>query len=152
MSAVARAQGLQSVPGPRLAKLPGDLAWHAWVAKGRVQTRRRNSTRAKAANWAANWAAIAGLLTAAGLWSHLPPYELAVRCIVAAGAMVVMVQAVRARHYAIAAAFGGLVLLYNPVAPAFEFSGAWQRSVVLASAIPFVASLVWRTGKLVRID
>jgi hypothetical protein len=34
--------------------------------------------------------------------------------------------------------------LYNPVAPVFSFSGGWQHAVVVASTVPFVASLAWR--------
>jgi len=44
-------------------------------------------------------------------------------------------------HYASAAVFAAVALLYNPVAPVFSFSGDWPRALVLASALPFVASL-----------
>ena len=87
------------------------------------------------------WVSIGGLLATAGLWSHLTPYEVIVRFIVAGTAMVVMFQAFHARHYAVAAVFGGLALLYNPLAPVFSFSGDWQRALVFASTGPFVASL-----------
>jgi hypothetical protein len=92
---------------------------------------------------AVKWVSIAGLLAVAGLWSHLTPYEMAVRFMVAASAMVVMFQASHARHYTFAAVFGALVLLYNPLAPVFSFSGDWQRALVFASTVPFVASLAW---------
>lgn len=39
------------------------------------------------------------LLAAAGPWSHLPPCDAVARLIMAAGAMVVMLQAFHARHY-----------------------------------------------------
>jgi hypothetical protein len=58
--------------------------------------------------------------------------------------MVVMIQAIYARHYAFAAVFGVLVLLYKPLGPAFRLSDGWWRAVLLAGAVPFVASLVWR--------
>ena len=135
------------VPTP--AKPLNDTSlWHAWVARGRVQARRRTAARAKAIQWAS----IAGLLVAAGLWSHLPPYEVVVRWLLAGGAIVVAFQAFRARRYAFAAVFGALALLYNPVAPAFSLSGDWHRFLVVASALPFVASLAWRNARLATIN
>jgi hypothetical protein len=55
--------------------------------------------------------------------------------------MVVMFEALQARYYAVAAVFGALALFCNPVAPAFSFSGDWQRAVVVTRAVPFGASL-----------
>jgi hypothetical protein len=97
------------------------------------------------------WASIAAL-AAAGLWSHLVPFEVVVRFLVTAGAMVVMFQAFQARYYAVAAVFAALALFYNPVAPAFSFSGDWQRAVVVASAVPFVVSLAWPNGRNARTE
>jgi len=98
------------------------------------------------------WASVAGLLAAAGLWSHLGPFEVVVRFLVTASAMVVMFQAFPARYYAVAAVFGALALLYNPVAPAFSFSGDWQRAVVAASAVLFGGSLAWPTVRIARTE
>jgi hypothetical protein len=75
------------------------------------------------------------------------PFEVVVRFLVTAGALVVMFQASQARHYAVAAVFGALALFYNPVAPAFGFSGDWQHAAVVASAVPFVASLAWGNAR-----
>jgi hypothetical protein len=125
---------------PPAARPLDDAVWQAWIAKGRAQDRRSRAVRIKAVKWAS----IAALLAAAGFWSHLAPLEVAVRFVVTAGAMVVMFQAFRARYYAVAAVFGAIALFYNPVVPAFNFSGAWQRAAVVASTVPFVASLAWR--------
>ena len=84
-----------------------------------------------------------GVFTAAGLWSQIAPYELVFKFNVSAGAIVVMFQAFRTRHYAFAAVFAALVLLYNPVAPVFSFTGDWQRFLVVASVLPFIAALAW---------
>lgn len=140
MSTSVELQGSREVWQPPLAKPLDEAVWQAWMVKGREQDRRSSAARVKAVKWVS----AAALLVAAGLWSHLRPYEVVVRFIVAAGAIVVMFQAFHARHYAFAAVFGALALLYNPVAPVFSFSGDWQRVVVFASAVPFVASLVWR--------
>jgi uncharacterized membrane protein YoaK (UPF0700 family) len=131
-----------------LAKPLDEALWQAWVAKGRAQDRRRSAARVKAMQWIS----IAGLLAAAGLWSHLTPYEVVVRFIVAAGAMVVTFQAFNARRYAVVAVFGALALLYNPVAPVFSFSGDWPRVAVLASAAPFVVLLAWRNERPAHND
>ena len=125
-----------------------EVVWQAWVAKGRARDRRSSVTRIKAVRWAS----IAGLLAASGLWSHVAPFEAVVRFVVTAGAMVLMFQAFHAKRYAVAAAFGVLALCYNPVAPAFSFSGDWQRAVVGASAVPFIASLVWPNGRNRRTE
>ena len=142
------------LPGPQETwSLPGatqldEAVWQAWVAKGRAQDRRSSAARIKAVKWAS----IAGLLGAAGLWSHLAPFEVVVRFVVTASALVVMFQAFQTRHYAVAAVFGAIALLYNPVAPVFDFSGDWQRAVVVASAVPFVASLVWGNARMKNND
>jgi hypothetical protein len=117
--------------------------WQAWMAKGHAREQRSSAARVNAAKWVA----IGGLLAAAGLWSHLTPYEVIVRFIVAGTAMVVMFQAFHARNYAVAALFGGIALLYNPVLSAFSFSGDWQRTLVVASTVPFAASLGWRNAR-----
>ncbi len=127
---------------PPLSKPLDEGVWQAWLAKGRAQDRRGSAARLKAVNWVS----IAGLLAAAGLGSQLTPYEVVVRCIVAAGAIVVMSQAFHARHYAFGAVLGALALVYNPVAPVFSFSGGWQRALVVTSAVPFVVSLAWRNA------
>lgn len=91
--------------------------------------------------WAVNWASIAVLLGTAGLWSYFAPFEVLVRFVVTASALVLMFQSFQTRYYPVAATFGAVALLFNPVAPLLEFSGGWQRVAVLASAVPFVASL-----------
>ena len=148
MFATARAQGPQHVDTPLVVKPLHDPAWHAWVARGRVQDRRRSASHFKAVRWVS----IAGLLAAAGLWSQLPPYEVVLRWLVAGGAMILMFQAFRAQRYAVAAVFGALALLYNPVAPAFTLSGDWHRYLVVVSAVPFLASLAWRNARLTSIN
>lgn len=125
-----------------------EAVWQAWIEKGRAQDRRSSATRIKAVKWAS----IAGLLAASGLWSQVAPFEAVVRFLVTAGAMVLMFQAFQTKYYSVAAAFGVLALCYNPVVPTFSFSGDWQRAVVGASAVPFIASLVWPNGRNKRVE
>ncbi|HEX6880757.1 MAG TPA: DUF6804 family protein, partial [Terriglobales bacterium] len=117
-----------------LAKPRPELEWQAWLAKGRARDLRKSAARVKAVKWVS----IAVLLAKAAFWSQLTTYDPVVRFIVAGAALVVMSQTFHAKNYALAAVFGVVALLYNPVVPAFIFSGDWQRVAVVASALPFV--------------
>lgn len=133
MTTAVESQKSQSAWASPATRPLDEAVWQAWVGKGRAQDRRSSAARIKAVKWAS----IAGLLAAAGLWSNLVAFEVVVRFLVTAGAMVVMFQAFQARQYAGAAVFGSLALVFNPLAPVFSFSGEWQRAVVVASAVPF---------------
>jgi hypothetical protein len=127
------------------AKPLDEAVWHAWVAKGRAADERGRSSRLRALKLGS----IATLLSAAVLWSRAMPFEIAVRFLVLAGAIAVMLQSLGTGRYLFAAVFAALAVLFNPIAPQFEFSGDWQRALLVASAAPFVASLAWRNVKVV---
>ena len=131
-----------------LAKPLDEVLWRAWIARGRAQSRHSGAVREKVVKWVS----IVGLVAAAGLWSHIPPYDVVVRFVVAAGALAVMAQAFQVRRYAFAAVFGALAILYNPLAPVFEFAGDWPRTLVVASAVPFAAALDWRNERPAHND
>ena len=144
---LSRAPDLRDLPQAR----PLDEAvWQAWVLKGRAQQDRRRLVWRKAVKCIS----IVGLLFAAvaGVWPVLLPYDVVIRFIVAAGATVLMFRAFARRDYVFGPLFGVLAMLYNPVVVIFNFSGEWQRALVVASAFPFVASLFWRDAKLVPND
>jgi hypothetical protein len=124
-----------------------ELAWQAWVLRGRAREERSRRAWRKSVGGLS----VAGLLcaAAAGVWPVLLPYHAVIRFVVAAGAMLLMFRAFASRNYAFGALFGVLALLYNPVAAVFSFSGEWQRVLVVASALPFMASLTWRDARLV---
>lgn len=125
-----------------------EAVWQAWKAKGRAQDKRGREARIKALKWGS----IAALLAVAGVWPQIPSYDIVIRCLLAVGAAGVMFEAFNKRQYALGAVFAGLVLLYNPLAPVFGFSGNWQRAFVVATVIPFVTSLTWRDLKAAPID
>jgi hypothetical protein len=125
-----------------------EAVWQAWKVKGRAQDRQGRETRIKVLKCGS----IVALLAVAGLWSQLAPYEVVIRCVLAAAAAGMMFEAFNKRQYAVGALFAGLALFYNPVAPVFDFSGNWQRALVVASAIPFVISLASRDLKGAKID
>jgi len=120
-----------------------EAVWQAWVVRGRARDRQASAARLKAVKWFS----IAALLITAGVWSGLAPYQIVVSFLVAAGALVVLFQAVHIGHYVFATVFAALVMLYNPVIPIVSFSGEWQRVVVIVSVLPFVASLSWRNER-----
>lgn len=148
MSTSVELRELREVGNPPLSKPLDEAVWQAWVDKGRVRERRGSAARVRAVKWVS----LAGLLALAGLWSHLAPYDVVVRFIVAAGAIVVMIHAIHGGHYAFAAVFAALAFLYNPLAPVFSFSGDWQRVLVVVSAVPFVASLASRNARTEHND
>ncbi len=115
-------------------------ALQTWASKNRAQDRRNNAAFLKVVNCLAS----AGLLVAAGFWSHLGPFDLAVRFVVAVAATVAIFHSIHIRQFVLAGVFGALLVLYNPVAPVLSFSGEWQRAIVAASTLPFLASL-WLT-------
>ena len=125
-----------------------EAVWRAWLAKGRSQDARSYAARAKAVKCVS----VATLLIAAAIGAQLTPYEVLARCVVAGGAMVAMAQAFRAKHYLLAAIFASLTVVFNPVAPAFSFSGYWERAFIAASVLPFAASLVWSNSTWTKAD
>ena len=139
----SRVQWERPIPKPL-----DEVMWQTWIAKGRERDRRSRVARGEAVKWLS----ITTLLVAAGLWTQAAPYDIVVRFIVASGAIIIMFQQLQSRHYAFAAVFAALVLLYNPLALVFNFSGDWQRALVVTSAVPFIASLAWRNARTTHTD
>jgi hypothetical protein len=126
---------------PALSKPLHETGWQTWVLRGRAQDRSSSAARMNTVKWAS----IVALLAAAGLWSHATPYEVVVKFIAAAGAMVVMFPALHARHYAVATVFAVLALLYNPgVMSAATVPGdlSRYRNFQLGADLPTVARQV----------
>jgi hypothetical protein len=124
--------------------LPAPLAgveWQPWAVE--YPPKRRGKS---VVIMAAQWASIAALL-AVGLSSRFTPLEVVVRCIVDAGAIIMVARSLLARRFAVAVVSAAIAVLYNPLAPVFELSGGWQRTVLVAIATPFLATLIWRDIK-----
>jgi hypothetical protein len=139
MSTAVALQELRETRALPISRPLDDPEWQAWAVECPPK-RRAGSVVVKAVKWAS----ILGLFALAGLWSRFTPFEVVARFIVDAGAILVMAEALLARHYAIAAVSGALVLLFNPLAPVFGLSGDWQRAALVAGATPFLVSLFWR--------
>jgi hypothetical protein len=127
-----------------------ETVWRAWLNKNLLDERRRTAARIKAVKWAC-----IGVLmgTAAGSsYSFLPyvfSYQPVVRFAIGLGAIVMMFESLRTRQYAFTALFAAVVLLFNPILPTFPLAGNWL--ILLASTLPFVASLLWMKERPHRV-
>lgn len=138
MSTLAQLQQPSARWDMPMTKPLDEAVWQAWVMKGKARDTQSNAARTRALKLVV----VAALLVAAALGSDFVPFQAVVRFVVTAGAVVVMFQAIHERHFVLAAVFGALAFIYNPLVPAFSFSGDWQRAVLAASALPFVASML----------
>ena len=136
MSTAVALQVLTDVEEPRLLDEP---EWQEWAVESAPGIWGRSAVMR-----AGKWASIGGLLALGGLWSRLTPFEVVARCIVDAGAIIVMAGFLMERRYALVAISGSLAVLYNPLAPVFNLSGGWQRAALVGCATPFLASVIWR--------
>ena len=141
MSHIIEYQETRQLPAESQQSMDDNI-WRAWMEKNLVQERQGIAARAKVVKCAC----IGVLLIAAAVSSSvLPPYLFAyqalVRFAIALGAIVVILQSLRARQYVLTALFAAIVLIFNPVFPTFAFSG--HSAILFASVLPFVASLLW---------
>lgn len=143
MPKVTEEKARPGMPVPSSAGTQEEAAWQAWLAKGRLRDRQGGARRIQALKMAL----IAILLALAAFWAKPGQFDIALRFVVAAGALALMVQAFRARSYLFAGVFGLMVWLYNPVAPVFSFAGDLQRALVLATSVPLILSLMWDKPK-----
>ncbi len=113
--------------------------WRKWQAKNRLHDERIAARLTKGVKWAC----LATLLVTAALPAYIAPYQGALRFIVAAGAAMVMLQALHAHRHAYTALFAATVLLYNPVIPTFSLAGSWQVLIIYVAVVLFAVSLTW---------
>ena len=90
------------------------------------------------------WTTMAALLAAAMLWrsavnSQFPQFLLGF--VVCLGAIVVVMQAGRAKKYVWVGGFAVIALFFNPIVPVLPFGGEWGRLLVLIAIVPFALSL-----------
>ena len=127
------------------ATVPLNLTlWRAWLDRGRAREIRKRAQL----NTAVTIASCSVLIAAAGVWSNLMAYDLAVRFAVTVGALFVMARAFRTADPILAGVFGTLAILYNPILPLFSFAGSWERAFVVGSALLFWASMYWPLRRL----
>jgi len=82
--------------------------------------------------------AVAGVLLASMSWHSGTNYQILLDLVVYMSAIVMVQQAVRTRDYAWAGGLTGMVLLLNPVLPAFTPAGNLMLLLFLMGLSPFV--------------
>jgi hypothetical protein len=87
------------------------------------------------------WATIGALLLTATFWSSAANYQPLVGLLVSFGAGIVLVQASRAKEYALGAAFIVIGVVFNPIAPILALSGDANLLFVMLCIVPFAVSL-----------
>lgn len=114
-------------------------AWRAWDQKKRNADAEATNLRLMMVGWCC----IALLLGTVPLERYAMRFDLELKAMITAGAALLAYEAMRTGRYAFTALFVGIVLLYNPVVPAFVLAGGRHYVIALATAIPFAASLIW---------
>jgi hypothetical protein len=88
------------------------------------------------------WFSIAALSVALMFWNYAPTYQGELKVVVSAAAVVVLIQAFKAKKYRWAAGFLGLALLFNPAMTVFRLAGSVSLSLVVLAIAPFAISLI----------
>jgi hypothetical protein len=69
--------------------------------------------------------------------------DLFIRLGVSLTGLAILLQAARLRHYTFVAIFAAIFVVYNPVVAVFPLSGTEAFNIVVATTLPFAASLIW---------
>ena len=88
------------------------------------------------------WVSISALFLAATSWRSAANYQLLLDFVVCIGAVVVVMQAVRAREYRWAAGFVAIALLFNPVVRFLGPPGVLRLLILVVCIASFAISLV----------
>jgi predicted membrane protein len=124
------------------AKPLDQTVWRAWLEKNRQQESQRAFVRRKAVKWACIGILLAAVVVSSSvLTPYISTYEAVVRFAIGLGALILLFESLQARQFALMVLFAALVLLFNPLLPPFALAG--NGALLLASVLPFVASLVW---------
>jgi len=119
-----------------------ETMWRTWLKKNLLEERQRAVARIKVVKWACIGALMAtGIVSPYVSTPNISAYQTVVRFVIALGATFILFESLRVRRYTFAALFGAIVLLFNPVLPTFSLSG--NSPILLASILPFAASLIW---------
>ena len=88
------------------------------------------------------WLSIAALLATMTFWNSAPTFQLELNLIVCLAAVVIFIQAFRARRFRWATGFLVMALLFNPALPVFRLVGGVSLLLVVLSITVFGISLV----------
>ena len=119
-----------------------ETVWRAWLKETLLQERQRAAARIKAVKWACIGVLMAtAIVSSYVLTPYVSAYQAVVRFAIGFGALIMIFESLRTRQYVFTAVFAVVILLFNPVVPTFALRG--NSLLLLASVLPFVASLVW---------
>jgi hypothetical protein len=111
------------------------------MKKNLLEERRRGAARTKTVNWVCIGVLALAVVTSSHIsLSYVAAYQAAVRFVIGVGAAVMVFDNIQTREYGYAALFGAIILLYNPVLPAFAVAASGP--ILLASILPFVGLLI----------
>ncbi len=116
-----------------------EKVWQAWIAKGALREQRSADRRMIFVKCAG----LAILAATALLWRSLSEYDFFIRLGVSLSGCAIFFQALSLRRYAFVAVFVALIVAYNPLVTVFPLSGAEAFTFVVATTLPFAASLAW---------
>lgn len=139
MSDSTEIRSAPALDGCRSVKELDQMAWRVWDQKNRAAAAQATARQLIQVEWFC----MALLLAIAVLGAYTTRFAVELRTMMTAGAAFIGYQAIRTRRYVFAATFAGVAVLYNPAIPVFALSGSRYLAIVLASVIPFAASLVW---------
>jgi hypothetical protein len=112
------------------------------MKKNLLEERSRAAARTKTVNWICIAVLVAAVVTSSHVsLPYVAAYQAVVRIIIGVGATVMVFDNIRARQHGFTALFGSIVLLFNPLLPAFALPR--NETILLASILPFVGSLLW---------
>jgi hypothetical protein len=120
--------------------------WNAWIQKSIRSERVGTANRTRIVKWIC-----IGVLAGAAVFSETSftaadsGYQISVRFVILLGALAIVLQSLRTRQYGFTALFAAVMVLFNPLLPAFDFSG--KSAILVVSLIPFAASLKWMKEK-----
>lgn len=87
------------------------------------------------------YVSIVTLILSAAIWNYAPPFERILGFVIALGAVLVGVQAARAKKYRWMIGFCGVAVVFNPFLPTGAFAGGLAFAAVAASVGLFSSSL-----------
>ena len=124
-----------------------EKVWNAWVKKGIRMEHEHAASRTRNVKWICVVVLVgAAVYSASFSTAGDSACQLAIRFVMSLGCLAVLMQSLRTRQYAFTALFGVMLLLFNPLVPAFSFAG--QRLILAASLAPFFAALIWMREKV----
>ena len=119
---------------PDFPSIPLDEdVWNAWMRKNVRLEREHAASRTQKIRWICLVVLVGAAIFSASFFTTADSgYQVSVRFVIMLGGLAVVLQGVRTRQYAFAALFAALMLLFNPIMPAFSFSGnlpySWRVS------------------------